>query len=1043
MISLKGKKVKRTKTNIWQFVISVFLSFVLMNIFPFTGLAGEKYVFERMWPSLEQPWYFTRPNGLARDENGNIFIADSVNHRVQKFSSNGEFITKWGSEGTRPGDFDNPDDVAIDKKGNVFVAEYDNHRIQKFTSNGEFITWWGEYGTGDGQLINPYGIAVDFSGNVYVADRGNHRIQKFSSNGEFIVNWDIGNVPTGVAIDTLGNVYVTQWGARVSKFTSNGDFIKQWGSSGNEDGQFSYPSGIAIDVSGNIYVADRDNNRIQKFSSTGEFISKWPVDYKPVDLVIDVLGNAYVTTSGGVQKFNFKGELIAKWESGGNGDSEFAVPDDITLDKAGNVYVLDGEIQKFSPDGKFLKRWGSSGKGEGELYRANSLAVSVLGELYIGESGYLWTRIHEFTSDGEFVADWSVYGGGDGKFLSIQDMATDAKGHLYVADVLRIEKLNSKGEFLDGWNVEGVDGLVRCGAIAINNEGEFYVSDAYYGSRIYKFSPNGEFITAWGSEGTEDGMFDQISSIAVDTAGNVYVLDKYNDCVQIFDSNGVFLTRFGNFGSSPGFLNFPTGIAVSEDGKIYISDGRNKRIQVFSQSSVIRKDKAIIVAGSGPYATNTLWDATQMCANYAYRALTYQGYTRDTIYYLSADTDLDLDGDGSPDVDADATNSNLEYALKTWAADADNLFIYMVGHGGEGTFQMGQYELLDAAALDGWMDAAQQGIPDFLVMVYDACHSGSFLPYLVPPAGKTRIVASSAGPNEPAVFQADGGLSFGFQFFAYLFNGGSFYDSYLHGLKSVEGAYDYKQTPHIEGNGNGVGNEKSDKEIAQSINLGNETKTAGDIPQIESVSQPQTLAEGETSAFIHAQNVVDTNGIQEVFAVITPPDYSSGSPDNPVTDLPTINLTSVGNNNYSGTYNGFTVEGVYNVAVFARDGKGVLSLPYQTSVTVSTTTDCLAVGAGLGIQVPCVDYNGNLYGFMLDFHRNADDLSGYYWKMVMDTLTTGTGSDCIPIGADLSMPMDCVSYNGTQYGFTLRFYNNPYDTSGYYWKMDMSTLVVK
>ena len=62
---------------------------------------------------------------------------------------------------------------------------------------------------------------------------------------------------------------------------------------------------------------------------------------------------------------------------------------------------------------------------------------------------------------------------------------------------------------------------------------------------------------------------------------------------------------------------------------------------------------------------------------------------------------------------------------------------------------------------------------------------------------------------------------------------------------------------------------------------------------------------------------------------------------------------------------------------------------------------------------------------------------------MMAALTGGTGTDCIPIGNDLSMPMSCVSYNGTQYGFTLDFYNNPYDPSGYYWKMDKSTLVVK
>ena len=617
----------------------------------------------------------------------------------------------------------------------------------------------------------------------------------------------------------------------------------------------------------------------------------------------------------------------------------------------------------------------------------------------------------------------------------------------------RIQKVSSSGSFITKWGSKGAGDGEFDGphGMAIDNAGNVYVAD-FYNCRIQKFSSSGSFITKWGSKGAGDGEFRYPTDIAIDDAGNVYVADceshflskkSGNHRIQKFGSDGVFIGKFGAFGSAFGLLNYPTGLDLDSTGKVYVSDTRNNRVQVFSPSTVNTIRKAIIVAGSGPYATNTLWDATQMCANYAYRALTYQGYTGDTIYYLSADTDLDLDNDGSPDVDADATNSNLEYALKTWAADADNLFMYMVGHGGEGTFVTSEFELLEAAVLDIWLDAAQQAIPDFVAMVYDGCHSGSFVPYLAPSAGKTRLVATSAGPNEPAVFQADGGLSFGYQFFSYLFNGGSFYDSFVHGKKSIEGAYDYKQTPQIEGNGNGVSNEKADKEIAEVIKLGNETKTAGDIPRIESVSPAQTLAEGETSAFIHAQNVVDANGIQEVFAVIKPPDYSSADPGKPVTDLPTINLASVGNNSYSGMYNGFTEGGVYNVAVFARDGKGVLSLPYQTSVTVPTNTDCLAVGAGLGIQVPCAEYNSNPYGFTLDFYRNPDDLSGYYWKMVMTTLTTGTGSDCIPIASDLSIPMDCVSYNGTQYGFTLQFYPNPYDPSGYYWKMDMSTLVVK
>lgn len=128
---------------------------------------------------------------------------------------------------------------------------------------------------------------------------------------------------------------------------------------------------------------------------------------------------------------------------------------------------------------------------------------------------------------------------------------------------------------------------------------------------------------------------------------------------------------------------------------------------------------------------------------------------------------------------------------------------------------------------------------------------------------------------------------------------------------------------------------------------------------------------------------------------------------------------------------------------FPQDGKGILSLPVQNNVTVPTSSDCLTVDVDLNIQVPCVGYSGKLYGFTLGFYRNPDDPAGYYWKLVVGTLTTGDGGDCLSIGSDLNMPMDCVSYNGTQYVFALNFYNNPYDPSGYYWKMDKSTLVVK
>ena len=973
------------------------------------GFADEEYVFERMWPILQQPWYFV-PKDIAIDPAGNVYVADRQNHRIQKFSASGGFITKWGDHGDGNGQFSYPEGIAVDPQGNVYVADTGNSRIQKFNASGGFITKWGDHGDGNGQFYHPEGIAVDLQGSVYVTDSWNHRIQKFSASGGFITKWgDHGDgngqfsYPEGIAIDPQGHVYVADTSnSRIQKFNASGGFITKWGNEGIGDGQFYLPSGIAVDPERNeLYVADAQNDRIQKFGTSGEFITKWA--------------------------------------SGGNSDGQFLNANQIAINPQGNIYVADSfnhRIQKFSASGEFITKWGSKGAGNGQFYCPYGIAIDTEGSVYVTDS---WNhRIQKFSASGGFITKWGSEGAGNGQFSTPLGIAVDPQGNVYVADSgnNRIQKFNASGGFITKWGNNGTSPR----GIAVDAVGSIYVLDW---SRIQKFTSSGEFITKWGDKGDGNGQFHYPDAIAAGPQGNIYVADSRNDRVQMFSAAGQFVGKICESGSEPGLLRDPSGIVASGDGKIYIVDSDNHRIQVFKNSTTAFNSKAIIVSGSGPYDTNTLWDATEMCASYAYRALIFQGYTRDTIYYLSADTDLDLDNDGYPDVDADATNANLEYAIKTWAAYADNLFIYLVGHGGEGTFRMGEYELLEASLLDTWLDAAQQSISDFVTLVYDGCHSGSFVSYLAPPNGKTRIIAVSTSPNEPAIFEVDGGLSFGYQFFSQLFNGNNFYKSYLHAKNCVKTTYDDKQNPVLEANANGVGNEKADEDIANSIKIGNETKTAGDIPSIQDVSAPQTLPMGETSAFIQAKNVVDADGIQEVFAMVKPPNYSSGSPDNPVTDLPNISLISVGNDDYSGSYEGFTSEGVYNVAIFARDRKGILSLPYQTSVTVPGDTDCLAVGAGIGINVPCADYNGNLYGFTLDFYHNPDDASGFYWKLVMPTLTTGTGLYCVPIGTDLSMPMDCVSYNGTQYGFNLKFYPNPYDPYGLYWVMDKSTLNVK
>jgi DNA-binding beta-propeller fold protein YncE len=88
------------------------------------------------------------------------------------------FVLKWGAV-SPAGHFKHPWGVAVDGGGNVYVADTDNHRIQKFDSNGNFITKWGSRGLGNGEFRSPSGVAVDAQGFVYVADTGNNRIQKF------------------------------------------------------------------------------------------------------------------------------------------------------------------------------------------------------------------------------------------------------------------------------------------------------------------------------------------------------------------------------------------------------------------------------------------------------------------------------------------------------------------------------------------------------------------------------------------------------------------------------------------------------------------------------------------------------------------------------------------------------------------------------------------------------------------------------------------------------------------------------------------------
>jgi hypothetical protein len=228
------------------------------------------------------------PMALDLSKNGNIYVPDIGNDRINKYDSSGSFILSWGSKGTGNGQFRWPSGIAI-YNNNVYISDFLNERIQKFDIQGNYILQWGGSGTGDGKFdINGgWEIDVDENGYVYAPDFKNHRIQKFDSNGNFVDK--VGSYGTGpyqlvnpsaITIASNDNVYVLCTGQSgfwrgVKVYTANFTYVTEWQGDGSEPGEFSSPYGIASDSGNYIYVVDMGNDRIQKFDSEGNFIMLW------------------------------------------------------------------------------------------------------------------------------------------------------------------------------------------------------------------------------------------------------------------------------------------------------------------------------------------------------------------------------------------------------------------------------------------------------------------------------------------------------------------------------------------------------------------------------------------------------------------------------------------------------------------------------------------------------------------------------------------------------------------------------------------------
>lgn len=586
----------------------------------FTTLAGKPGAMVNSVDGTGTAAQFSAPRGITVDAAGNLYVADASNHTIRKVSSSGVVTTLAGVAGSAgttadtPAKFHEPFGVAVDSAGTIYVSDTNNNAIRKITPAGVVTTLAGGAGPGyadatgtAAKFKEPHGIAVDAAGNVYVADYENHVVRKVT--------------PTGVVTTLAGTANAT----------------------GTTDGQgaaarFMALQGLTVDGTGNVYVADGGSRSIRKITPSGLVStviggSSNPVFGSPRGLTIDATASAlYVTDFSAhiVMKVTLPGGVVSTVAgtapTAGSTDGTptsalFNAPSSIAMDSANNLYVADtanNTIRKISSLGSVSTLAGLAGRsnsvdGKGDAARFEEPYAVATDGTYVYVADHTDHTIRKVSRDGTvttLAGKAGTFGSTDGtgtaaRFNTLTGIAADSFGTVYVADSgnATVRKITATGVVTTLAGKAGTKGSTDAtgtaarfaapSGIAVDSAGNVFVVDSE-ASTVRKITPGGVVSTVAGSANSNGfingpgatARFAVPFDVAVDLMGNLYITDRNNSAIRKVSSGGDVTTLAGS--GKAGFTNgigaaasftFPSGIAVDSAGVVYAADTDNQVIR--------------------------------------------------------------------------------------------------------------------------------------------------------------------------------------------------------------------------------------------------------------------------------------------------------------------------------------------------------------------------------------------------------------------------------------------------------------------------------